>query len=125
MPNVYTPGVCNIGPEEVKMRVRAGWLGLIATVVIGAFLFWLQSAPWTRLVLFLPAFVSAVGFIQAQMHFCVAFASKGLFNMDKAVGVTESVDKAEFRKADQKKAIQIWTYSFLIALAVGVVAYFL
>jgi hypothetical protein len=125
MPNTYTPGVCNIGPEEIQMRMRAGWIGIIATVGIGAFLFWIQSAPWTRLVLFLPAFVSAVGFIQARMHFCVAFASKGLFNMDKAVGVTESVEKAEFRKADQKKAVHIWTYSLVAALIVAVVAYFL
>ena len=125
MQNTYTPGVCNIGPQEIQMRMRAGWLGLIATVVIGAFLFWLQAAPWTRLVLFLPAFVSVAGFIQAQMHFCVAFASKGLFNMDKAVGVTESVEKAEFRKADQKKAVLIWTYSLLAALVVAGAAYFL
>jgi hypothetical protein len=125
MPTTYIPGVCNIGPQEIQMRQRAGWLGVIATILIGALLFWLQSPGWTRLVLFFPAFIAASGFIQAQMHFCVAFASRGLFNMDKAVGVTESVEKAEFRKADQKKAVLIWTYSLLIALAVALLAFFL
>lgn len=125
MPTTYTPGVCNIGPQEIQMRQRAGWLGVIATILIGALLFWLQSPAWARLVLFFPAFIAASGFIQAQMHFCVAFASRGLFNMDKAVGVTESVEKAEFRKADQKKAVLIWTYSLIIALAVALLAFFL
>lgn len=107
------------------MRMRAGWIGLTATLVIGAFLFWLQTAPWTRLVLFFPAFLTATGFIQARMHFCVAFASKGLFNMNNARGVTESVEKAEFRKADQKKAVLIWTYSLLTAIVVALLAFFL
>lgn len=125
MPNTYTPGVCNIGPAEIQMRRRAGWIGLIVTIVLGAFLFWLQLAPWTRLILFFPAFLAASGFIQAGMHFCVAFASKGLFNMTDARGVTESVEKAEFRKADQKKAVQIWMYSLLVALVVALLGFFL
>lgn len=125
MPNTYTPGVCNIGPQEIKMRQRAGWTGLAATIVIGALIYYLASPAWTRLVLFFPAFIAAVGFIQAGMHFCVAFASKGLFNMSDVQGVTESVDKAEFRKADQKKSIQIWTYSLIVAVLVAVAAFYL
>jgi hypothetical protein len=105
------------------MRVRAGWTGLIATIVIGACLFLFNAPAWTRVLLFLPAFIAAIGFLQTGMHFCVAFASKGLFNMDHARGVTESVDKAEFRKADQKKAVRIWVYAFLIALLVAYIAF--
>jgi hypothetical protein len=98
------------------MRVRAGWVGTVVTIIAGVLLFWFQAPLWTRFILFFPAFVAAIGFLQANMHFCVAFASKGLFNMKNARGVTESVEKAEFRKADQKKAVLIWIYAFIIAL---------
>jgi len=32
--NQYIPGVCNIGTEEIKKRKQAGWIGLIATIVL-------------------------------------------------------------------------------------------
>ena len=32
----YIPGVCNIGPAEIARRRRAGWTGLVATVVLWA-----------------------------------------------------------------------------------------
>ena len=101
----------------------AGWGGLAVTVVVAGVLFWLAAPPTTRLVLFFPAFVAAIGFLQAAMHFCVGFASAGLFNMDKAQGMTESVDQAAFRKADQKKATQIYLYSVLIAAVVAAFAW--
>lgn len=123
MEHKYIPGVCNIGPEEIKMRSRVGWMGLAATMLVGGMLFYLGAPATTRLVLVLPAFVAAIAFLQAVMHFCVAFASSGLFNMDKAAGQTESVEKAEYRKADQKKAVSIYIYSALIAIVVAVAAY--
>jgi len=124
MKNEYIPGVCNIGPDEIKMRIQAGWIGLIGTVLMGAALFWFEASPYARLALFLPVFVASIGFLQAFMHFCVAFGSSGVFNVSGAAGQTESVEKAEFRKADQKKVIQIYTYATLISFAVAIGAYF-
>lgn len=121
----YIPGVCNIGPQEIKMRMMVGWVSLIITLALGAVLFYLPISPWTRLVLFFPAFISAMGFLQAAFHFCVAFGSKGLFNMDKAVGQTESVTHAEFRKKDQQKVVQIYTLAVVIAIVVAVAAAYL
>ena len=123
--NTYMPGVCNIGPSEVKSRVAAGWIGLIATVAIGALLIYLPVSPWTRLVLFFPATIAALGFLQAAFHFCVAFGMDGLFNMSEEAGKTESVSQQEFRKQDKKKAVQIITYSVVIGVIVSIVAIFL
>lgn len=125
MENTYVPGVCNIGPAEIQMRVRVGWVGFGVTVVIAALLAWLGAPAWTGLVLFFPAFLASMGFLQGWMHFCVAFGAKGLFNMDKAVGQTDTVSQAEFRKADQKKVIQIWSYAVIISLVVALLGYFL
>jgi hypothetical protein len=66
-----------------------------------------------------------MGFLQGLMHFCVAFGTKGLFNMDKAVGQTESIDQAEFRKKDQQKVVQIYVLAVVIAIVVALVAVYI
>jgi hypothetical protein len=121
----YIPGVCNIGPAEIKARIRAGWLGLIATLLmwIGCILFNIP-APW-KMILFFPATMSAVGFLQAAMHFCAAFGVLGVFNFGREVGKTETVEQKEYRRKDRIKAFLIVFYSSLIGLAVALLGYLL
>ncbi|MFD4958875.1 hypothetical protein [Microbacterium sp. NPDC058389] len=118
---VYQPGVCNIGPVEIRKRRMSGWLGLAIAVVFLAVAFALGwAAPW-RLLVALPVFLSAQGFLQAAFHFCVGFASRGLYNFGE-LGSEETVYEAEFRKKDQRKALLITVLAFAIAAAVAVVA---
>lgn len=71
---VYQPGVCNIGPAEIRRRRASGWLGLgIAVLYLAAAFLLGWPAPW-RLLVALPMFLSAQGFLQAAFHFCVGFA---------------------------------------------------
>ena len=120
--NKYIPGVCNIGPEEIKKRKQAGWIGLVATVLLWAVFIWFDVAvPW-RLLLFFPAMMSATGFLQAYMHFCAYFGFASLFNFSD-VGKTDSVSQAEFRAKDRRKAWQIIIYSVLVGAAVAFLAY--
>lgn len=122
--NQYIPGVCNIGEEEIKRRRQSGWIGLIATVVLWGIFVWLDVTPVWRLLLFFPAMLSATGLLQAYMHFCAYFGFVSLFNFGD-VGKTDSVEQAEFRAQDRRKAWQIVTYSILIGIAVATLAYFL
>jgi len=121
----YIPGVCNIGPAEIRMRRQTGWIGLAAVILLwAAFCLLHVPAPW-RLTLFFPAVMSAVGFLQAFMHFCAAFGILGVLNFGPSVGKTDTVDQAEFRRADRRKAILILLYSVLIGLAAALAGYFL
>ena len=122
MQNKYIPGVCNIGPEEIKKRKQSGWIGLIATIALWAIFIWFDIPSIWRLTLFFPAMMSATGFLQAYMHFCVYFGFANLFNFGD-VGKTDSVFQAEFRKNDRRKAWQIVSYSILISLIITFVAY--
>ena len=120
----YQPGVCNIGPEEIRMRWMTGWMGFALTVVVWIGLI-LTDSPASRYYwLFIPAFVSALGLIQASMHFCVAFGAKGLFNFKSQLGKTETVDQASFRAKDRVKAILIIIYALLSAGIVTAIAYY-
>lgn len=118
----YRPGVCNIGPAEIRKRRLSGWVGLWTAVVFLVFAFafgW--AAPW-RLLVALPVFLSAQGFLQAAFHFCVGFASRGLYNFG-ALGSEEDVVEAEFHRKDLRKALLITVLAFAIAAVVAVAAW--
>lgn len=119
---VYQPGVCNIGPAEIRRRRLSGYIGLAIALVFLIVAFSLGwAAPW-RLLVAVPVFLSAQGFLQAAFHFCVGFATRGLYNFGE-LGSEESVQDAEFRKKDQRKALLITALAFAIAAAVAVVAF--
>jgi hypothetical protein len=119
----YIPGVCNIGKAEIKLRRLIGWLGLAACVALWAvFLVAKTPASW-RLTLFVPAFIAAIGFLQAAWHFCAKFALGGVFNFGPNVGQTDTVEQAEFRRQDRRTALQIIGLSLLIGAAVAFLAW--
>ncbi len=118
---VYQPGVCNIGPAEIRQRRLSGYIGLAVAVVFLVIAFALGwPAPW-RLFVFLPETLSATGFLQGAFHFCVRFGTQGLFNFGE-LGTQEAVHEAEYRRKDQRKAVQIVALSVLIGAVVAIVA---
>src|SRR3972149_5847266 len=50
----YQPGVCNIGPAEVRRRRQAGYLGFGAAIVLGAALLLIDAPPVARLLVAAP-----------------------------------------------------------------------
>lgn len=121
----YIPGVCNIGPEEVKQRRGIGINWLIISSALLGFIYFLHLNPFFRLIIALPLIVSASGFYQAAFHFCAGYGNAGLYNVAKSVGKYESVEKAEFRRLDKKKAQRIFTLSIITAIIIAVFSYFL
>lgn len=121
--NKYIPGVCNIGPAEIRMRRWTGHIGLAATIFLFGSYFGVPTDPTSRLLIFIPAAVAAMGYLQAWMHFCAQFGFVGLFNVSEAFGKRESVDQQEFRRKDQKKALTIIGLSLLFGTAIAFIAY--
>lgn len=120
----YIPGTCNIGPAETRQRIRAGWTGLLLTVILEAiFIIFRVTAQW-RLIVFIPASLAATGFLQAAFHFCANFGMRGVFNFGDEVGKVETVAQREFRRKDRIKAQQIIVLSAVIGVAAGLLAYF-
>jgi hypothetical protein len=115
--STYQPGVCNIGPAEIRKRRAGGYFGLVLVVLaLISFMVFAVPTPW-RLLIAIPAGIGANGFLQAALHFCVGFGTRGIFNMQTELGHEESVLEAESRRADQRKAVQIFGFSVLISLA--------
>ncbi len=119
----YIPGVCNIGKNEIRKRKYGGWTGLIITIILFSVLVYFDVPRVWRFLIFVPATMAAVGFLQARMHFCAYFGLRGVFNM--GADSTDTVEQAEFRAMDRKKAWQIIQYSMLIGAVVAIAAYYM
>jgi len=118
--SAYIPGECNIGNAEIAQRLRFGWIGVAVTVVLATIFFVTRIPATWRLVLFLPSAGGAVGLLQGYLHFCADFGMRGVFNFGPDVGKTDSVEQAEFRRKDRRKAISIFAWSLVIGVVVGV-----
>jgi hypothetical protein len=121
---IYTPGVCNIGPEEISRRKKVGWIGLIATVILTAALLMLKVASVWRIFVFLPAFVASSGFVQAYAGFCVAFGKAGVYNFGP-VGTTQGVVDLQSKQRDMQKTVRLYVYILSIAIVVTALVIFL
>ena len=117
----YRPGVCNIGPEEIARRRRAGHLGVVATLVTLAVLVVIDAPPLARLIVALPAAGAATSYLQAWMKFCVAFGSAGVFNFGR-LGEIVKVEDPGARKRDRARSLQIGLGALAIGATVGVTA---
>lgn len=73
----------NIGPRERQRRLIGGVLFLAIAVCVGVCLVWFGAPQSWRLLVFLPAWASAIGFFQVTEQTCVALAARGLRNMDR------------------------------------------
>jgi hypothetical protein len=90
----------NISTAGRRMRMRFGWLwavitvaGLTASVVLRVPWFW-------RALSFVPASLSAVGFLQARRGTCVSRAAEGTFEHDDFSKTKASApDAARSRRA--------------------------
>jgi hypothetical protein len=121
LPADYQAGVCNIGPEEISRRRRAGHFGAAITVGLLIGLIALGLPPIFRLVLILPAAAAASGYLQAWLKFCAGFGRLGVYNFGRVGPMSPVIDDAS-RAADRRKATQIGIAALLIGVLVGVVA---
>jgi hypothetical protein len=113
----YIPGVCNIGPDEIRSKYALAWLSVVVAVVFLGLSFFIQMPHMYRIVVFFPVFLAFLCFAQATNRFCVNFGLQGLMNMDKKAGIhTDKVQEIEFSVQDRSKARLIILLSFIASI---------
>jgi hypothetical protein len=121
-PTAYQPGVCNIGPAEIARRRRLAYLGAVVTAALIVGLLAIQAPPLVRLVLVGgAAFGTAVDYLQVRLRFCVAFASRAVFNFGP-LGVVRAVTGSAARARDRAQAARMVVAGGLVGLLVGLAA---
>jgi hypothetical protein len=121
MTGQYVPGTCNIGPEEIALRRRAGHAGLAVTTALATVLLRSDLHPAWRLTLALPAAGAASGYLQARQRFCANYGFRGLYNFD-ARGHEQPVAVTGAEEADRRRSLEITATSAAIGLGVALVA---
>jgi hypothetical protein len=116
----YQPGVCNIGPAEIRRRQLAGVMGVGAALGLGGLLLAVDAPQVSRLLVALPLGVGLSGFLQARARFCANYGWRGIRNLG-AIGDTERVEDVEARRADRRKARSIFAAAALGASAAAVI----
>ncbi|MFX1253748.1 MAG: hypothetical protein ACFFCZ_19205 [Promethearchaeota archaeon] len=122
--DTYIPGVCNIGDAETKQRRRFGWAGLIFTMIGLFVLIILNFSPLFAFLLFVPASLSALGFIQARKRFCALYGLISVYNFDK-IGMQIQVEEKENQARDRKEAYILILQSVGIGMIVSFIAFLL
>ncbi len=115
----YRPAACNIGPAEIRMRLWAGHLGLLATVTFLVVLLVRDAEPAWRLLIAAPATATAIGYLQAWLRFCVALGMRGYFNFGSEARHAQRVSDPEARRRDRVRAFRLGGASLLIGLSVA------
>lgn len=118
----YVPGLCNIGGAEKQRRVRSGHAGVIFGVALLVVLVVAGSSPWGYLALFFPAFIAAIGYIQAAHSFCVGFARRGIQNFGE-IGEAVPITEAQFLARDRATALRLNLFALVIAVGVALVGF--
>ncbi|HTA20954.1 MAG TPA: hypothetical protein VK989_16785 [Polyangia bacterium] len=109
----------NISPAGVRRRLRFAWSSVVFGVVILAGLAAIHARWYARLVIFLPAVMATVGFLQARRQTCVARAAEGTFEHDD-FSKTKAPD--EDVRRSRVVAATVNRDSILIGLAAAVLA---
>jgi hypothetical protein len=116
----YIPGSCNIGNGEVRRRQAVAIFGLFLTSFSAVTILVTDQSRNSRLSIFVPALIFAIGFVQSRKKFCLAYGLAGTFNFGK-LGQISKVQSTEDRKADRKTAVLILFQSAALAALITAV----
>jgi hypothetical protein len=116
----YIPGSCNIGNGEVRRRQLVAIFGLFLTSFSAVTIQATDQSRNSRLSIFVPALIFAIGFVQSRKKFCLAYGLAGTFNFGK-LGQISKVQSTEDRKADRKTAVLILFQSAALAALITAV----
>ena len=120
MSSEYIPGSCNIGNGEVRRRQLVAIFGLFLTSFSAVTILATDQSRNSRLSIFVPALIFAIGFVQSRKKFCLAYGLAGTFNFGK-LGQISKVQSTEDRKADRKTAVLILFQSAALAALITAV----
>ncbi len=111
----YRAGACNIGPQEIARRRRAGLVAIGIAAAVAVVLLVIDAPAVLRLAVFPPLASGLISLEQVRRRFCVGFALAGLRNFGPLGAQDRVTDDAELA-ADRRAALRMIAYMSGIAL---------
>lgn len=122
--DMYQPGVCNIGAEERRRRRRSGHFGTGAAILFLVAIAVLRLPDYYGLASTIMFSGGAVGYLQDRLRFCAEYGRRGAFNLGGLDNDPRRVTDEAARKKDRRRAYQIFAYSAVIGVSLGVAGWF-
>ena len=116
------PGVCNIGPWEIRRRRTFAIVGFAVAIVLFLALVAAGAPPIARLLVLLPVWGGAFSWLQARRRFCAGFAMAGISNFADGDAGRQTVTDPGAHRADIAAVARMTRDSFLVGLLVAIVA---
>jgi hypothetical protein len=113
--SAYVPGICNINKAEIARRRKTGYLGLGVFVIMAVPFLLLHVSQFIRILLFLPAYLGTIGFLQAYYKFCVGYGAAGKQNATDGDKEAQTIVDAAAKALDKKRTTTVNTQAALIA----------
>ena len=119
----HQPGVCNIGPAEIRVRQLSALAGVVLTVALYIILRTMKVSQVLYALEFFPVVLFTTGWNQARSRFCIYFGIKGIFNFGDLINSSSAgtIDDAAFRAADRAMALKLIGRSIILALSITVI----
>jgi hypothetical protein len=119
----HQPGVCNIGPAEIRVRRMTAWVGFVLAVAFFIILRSIKASQAFYALEFFPVLLFTNGWVQTRSRFCIYFGIKGIFNFGGLMKFSsrESIDDAAFRAADRATALKLLGRSLALALPITMI----
>ncbi len=119
MSQEYSPGTVNIGEYEIRhRRLNQGYGGMVLAIALIVILYFFNFSFFLYLLLFVPVYISFMGFYQARQKFCINYGRSGVCNVSGQVGETRDVIGRLNRNKDAQKANKMIIISILISAVI-------
>jgi hypothetical protein len=120
----YTPGVCNIGKNEIRKRYALAAMGFVISAIVSYVILSSGLPRWALLSSFIPLLLGFEGFYQGHFKFCAGFAAAGVYDFTGSGGSRSKVTNPESHKSDMKMASRIHMYSIVSGIIITAIIYF-
>jgi len=114
--SAYIPGECNINSQEISYRRRVGYVGVGLFIISLIAIISYATIVWWRLLLILPAYVAAIGLLQAYHKFCVAYGSTGRQNAEPGSRQAHTVTSEAALHKDRRRSRVIQLQAATVAI---------
>lgn len=102
----------------------SGNIGIAITIILIALIFIFQTSWYLRIIVFIPAYIAAIGHLQARNKFCVGYASTGHQHADdnsEVIAITDKSARALDKKKTRKMNLQAAAIAGIITAVVVVI----
>lgn len=117
--------MCNINKAEVAYRKKAMWFGIAVSAIVFAVMVGFALPVVVRILLFVPIYIAAIGYLQVKNKFCVAYGASGKQNANEGSDAALEVAEAEAKTADKKKSQKMNLQAFGITFVVLIIVMFI